>query len=78
MALWGNNDNLGNAGTVTFDYTTLIVTGTGTTFGVTGGGIILRHRSVMLSTLVTEMLLMAESLPILVLLLSLVLQAQVN
>lgn len=38
MALWGNNDNLGNAGTITFDYTTLVVTGTGTTFGVTGGG----------------------------------------
>ena len=38
MALWGNNDNLGNAGTVTLDYTTLTVTGTGTTFGVTGGG----------------------------------------
>ena len=38
MALWGNNDNLGNAGTVTLDYGTKVVTGTGTTFGASGAG----------------------------------------
>ena len=77
MALWGNNDNLGNAGTVTFDYTTLVVTGTGTTFGATGGG----HTEAQVgdvSTLVTEMPPMAESLLILALLLLLVLQALLN
>ena len=36
MALWGNNDNVGSGGTVTLDYSTLIVTGSGTTFGNTG------------------------------------------
>ena len=49
MALWGNNDNLRSAGTVTLNYTTKVVTGSGTTFtdskvgdvirfGVRGGG----------------------------------------
>ena len=49
MALWGNNDNLRSAGTVALNYTTKVVTGTGTTFtdskvgdvirfGVRGGG----------------------------------------
>ena len=38
MALWGNNDNLGNAGTVTLNYGTKVVTGTGTTFGASGAG----------------------------------------
>lgn len=36
MALWGNNDNKGSGGTVTLNYTTGIVTGTGTTFGNVG------------------------------------------
>jgi hypothetical protein len=36
MALWGNNDAVGSGGTVSLDYTTLAVTGTGTTFGQTG------------------------------------------
>ena len=44
MALWGNNDNVpylyngAVGGTVTLDYDTLIVTGTGTTFGTAGFG----------------------------------------
>ena len=38
MALWGNKDNLNSTGTVTLDYSTLEVVGTGTTFGATGGG----------------------------------------
>ena len=36
MALWGNNDNKGSGGTVSLDYATLTVTGTGTTFGQVG------------------------------------------
>ena len=36
MALWGNNDAVGSGGTVSLDYTTLVVTGSGTTFGQTG------------------------------------------
>ena len=36
MALWGNNDNKGSGGTVTLNYTTLEVVGSGTTFGQTG------------------------------------------
>ena len=36
MALWGNNDNVFSGGTVSLDYDTLIVTGSGTTFGETG------------------------------------------
>ncbi len=36
MALWGNNDNLGSGGTVTLDYSTGVVTGSGTTFGQVG------------------------------------------
>lgn len=36
MALWGNNDNKGRGGTVSLDYTTLVVTGSGTTFGQVG------------------------------------------
>ena len=38
MALWGNNDNLNNAGTVSLDYSTGVVTGSGTTFGAAGAG----------------------------------------
>jgi hypothetical protein len=38
MALWGNNDNVVSTGTVTLDYSTGVVTGTGTTFGVEGEG----------------------------------------
>lgn len=36
MALWGNNDNKGSGGTVSLDYATLVVTGSGTTFGQVG------------------------------------------
>ena len=36
MALWGNDDNKGSGGTVSLDYSTLVVTGSGTTFGNTG------------------------------------------
>jgi hypothetical protein len=36
MALWGNNDNKGSGGTVTLNYSTLIVIGSGTTFGQVG------------------------------------------
>ena len=36
MALWGNNDNVGSAGTVSLNYATRVVTGTGTSFGVEG------------------------------------------
>jgi hypothetical protein len=36
MALWGNNDNKGSGGKVSLNYTTLEVTGTGTTFGQVG------------------------------------------
>lgn len=37
MALWGNNDNVGSAGTVSLDYSTRVVTGTATSFGIAGG-----------------------------------------
>jgi len=36
MALWGNNDNVCSDGTVSLNYTTLEVIGTGTTFGQVG------------------------------------------
>ena len=36
MALWGNNDNVGSAGTVSLNYDTGVVTGTDTLFGETG------------------------------------------
>jgi hypothetical protein len=36
MALWGNNDNKGSGGTVSLNYQTLTVTGSGTTFGQVG------------------------------------------
>ena len=36
MALWGNNDAVGSGGTVSLNYATGAVTGTGTTFGQTG------------------------------------------
>ena len=36
MALWGNKDNKGSGGTVSLNYGTRTVTGTGTTFGETG------------------------------------------
>jgi len=36
MALWGNNDTKGSGGTVSLDYATLTVTGSGTTFGQVG------------------------------------------
>jgi hypothetical protein len=36
MALWGNNDNKFSGGTVSLNYGTRTVTGTGTTFGETG------------------------------------------
>ena len=34
MALWGNSDNVGSAGTVWLNYTTGVVTGSGTTLVV--------------------------------------------
>jgi hypothetical protein len=37
MALWGNNDNVGSAGTVALNYSTGVVTGTATSFGIAGG-----------------------------------------
>ncbi len=37
MALWGNNDNVGSAGTVVLNYSTGVVTGAGTSFGIAGG-----------------------------------------
>ena len=36
MALWGNNDAVGAGGTVSLDYSTGVVIGTGTTFGSVG------------------------------------------
>jgi hypothetical protein len=36
MALWGTNDNVGSTGTVSLNYSTLVVTGSGTTFGQVG------------------------------------------
>jgi len=36
MALWGNNDNVNSGGTVSLNYSTLVVTGSGTSFGNTG------------------------------------------
>jgi hypothetical protein len=36
MALWGNNDNKFSGGTVSLNYTTLVVTGSATTFGQVG------------------------------------------
>ena len=36
MALWGNNDAVGSGGTVSLNYDTGAVTGSGTTFGETG------------------------------------------
>ena len=36
MALWGNNDNVGSAGTVSLNYDTGVVTGTDTLIGETG------------------------------------------
>ena len=36
MALWGNSDNVTSAGTVGLNYTTGVVTGSGTAFGASG------------------------------------------
>jgi len=36
MALWGNNDNVSSLGTVSLNYDTLAVTGSGTSFGLSG------------------------------------------
>jgi hypothetical protein len=36
MALWGDKDNINSVGTVELDYSTLVVTGTGTSFGQVG------------------------------------------
>lgn len=36
MALWGNNDNVDSVGAVVLNYSTGVVTGTGTSFGQTG------------------------------------------
>jgi len=40
MALWGNNDAKGSGGTVSLYYATLVVTGSGTTFGQVGAAAI--------------------------------------
>jgi hypothetical protein len=40
MALWGNNDAKGSRGTVSLNYDTLVVTGSGTTFGQAGAAAI--------------------------------------
>ena len=40
MSLWGNNDNLVSSGTVALNYDTGVVTGTGTTFGTAGFGVV--------------------------------------
>jgi hypothetical protein len=40
MALWGNNDSKGSGGTVSLNYATLTVNGTGTTFGQVGAAAI--------------------------------------
>lgn len=37
MALWGNNDAVGSAGTVVLAYETGVLTGAGTSFGIAGG-----------------------------------------
>ncbi len=36
MSLWGSKDNIGSNGTVSLNYSTLVVTGAGTSFGQTG------------------------------------------
>jgi hypothetical protein len=36
MSLWGVKDNVGSGGVVSLNYSTLVVTGSGTTFGQTG------------------------------------------
>ena len=36
MALWGNKDNITSAGTVGLNYSTGVVTGSGTAFGAAG------------------------------------------
>jgi hypothetical protein len=36
MSLWGVKDNVGSGGLVSLNYSTLVVTGTGTTFGQAG------------------------------------------
>lgn len=38
MALWGNNDNISSVGTVSLNYATRVVTGAGTSFGISGEG----------------------------------------
>jgi hypothetical protein len=40
MALWGNNDAIGSGGTVSLNYSTGVVTGSGTTFGQVGAAAI--------------------------------------
>ena len=40
MSLWGNNDNLQSSGTVSVNYDYQTVTGTGTTFGTAGFGVV--------------------------------------
>lgn len=42
MALWGNNDNLYSEGTITVNYSTLAVTGSGTSFSALSPGDVLR------------------------------------
>ena len=40
MALWGNSDNVTSTGTVSLNYSTGVVTGSGTTFGTAGNGLV--------------------------------------
>ena len=42
MALWGNNDNLYSVGTITVNYSTLAVTGSGTSFTALSEGDVIR------------------------------------
>lgn len=37
MALWGKNDSVGSSGTVSLNYASRVLTGTGTSFGIAGG-----------------------------------------
>jgi hypothetical protein len=64
MALWGNNDNVGSGGLVTLDYSTLVVTGSGTSFGNTGAaktGDVIRFGFVELAEPILEMRLLLAS-----------------
>ena len=63
MALWGNNDAVGSGGTVSLNYGTGVVTGSGTTFGQTGAA-----KLVISSDLVSAMAPSLVMLPLFLLL----------